>query len=277
MKNFKVALQLYSVRKEMETNIASTLEKVKKIGYDYVEFAGYFNNSAEKIRELLDHNGLKCVSVHQTYDIFLTDAEASVAYLQTIGAKYSAIPWMGKEKQAGTSVFIQTIDEITRVGKILKNVGIQLLYHNHDFEFEKYNDKFLLDCLYEAIPEDLLQTEIDTCWVRYAGFDPSAYLRKYTGRSPVVHLKDFTCSNFNMGPVYALVDNSSAAGKPASREDAGFKFQPVGYGLQDIPSIITASEDIGADILVVEQDESIDREPMEAVKMSRDYLRSLGI
>lgn len=277
MKNFKVALQLYSVRKDMEADIASTLEKVKKIGYDYVEFAGYFNTPAKKIRELLDQNGLSCVSVHQTYDIFLSDAEASVACLQIIGAKYSAIPWMGKEKHAGMPVFCQTIDEITRVGRTLKNAGIQLLYHNHDFEFEKYEGKFLLDCLYEAIPADLLQTEIDTCWVRYAGYEPGAYLRKYVGRSPVVHLKDFTCSNFNMGPVYALINNSGMAGKPASREDAGFKFQPVGYGMQDIPAILTASEDIGADIVVVEQDESTDRAPMEAAKMSRDYLRRLGL
>ena len=77
---------------------------------------------------------------------------------------------------------------------------------------------------------DLLHTDR----VCYAGYDSADYLRKYAGRSPVVHLKDFTCSNLNMGPVYALIDNSGAASKPSSQDDAGFKFQPVGYGRKPV-------------------------------------------
>lgn len=277
MKNFKVALQLYTVRQDMEKDVEATLKKVKEIGYDYVEFAGYYGTPADKMKELLDKYGLTCVSVHQGYDVFLTDEKASIDYLKTIGANYCAIPWMDKDKHAGNPVYENTVKEITQVAKALKDAGIQLLYHNHDFEFDKYEDKFLLDWLYESIPADLLQTEIDTCWVRYAGYDPAAYVRKYTGRSPVVHLKDFTASNLNAGPVYDLIDNSGKTGKPASREEAGFQFQPVGHGIQDFPAILAAAEDAGAEYVVVEQDQSVGRTGMEAAKMGREYLRSLGL
>jgi len=277
MKNFKVGLQLYSIRQDMQKDMDSALKQVKEIGYDYVEFAGYFGRSAEEIREMLDKYGLTCISVHQKHDIFFDKCEESIEYLKTIGAKYCAVPWMGKEKHKGTAEFENTVKEFNFVGKALKDAGIQLLYHNHDFEFERYEGKFLLDWLYETISEDLLQTEIDTCWVRYAGYDPAEYIRKYTGRSPIVHLKDFVCDNFNMGPAYALIDSSGKEEKPTDRKATGFKFMPVGMGVQDVPSILKAAEDAGADIIIVEQDESVDRPAMEAVKISRDYLRKLGI
>lgn len=278
MKNFKVGLQLYSVREDMEKDMEATLKKVKEIGYDYVEFAGYFGHTAEQVREWLDKYGLTCVSVHQGYEVFLENEQAEIDYLKTIGAKFCAVPWMGVDKHKGSENFEQTVADFKKVGTALKNAGIQMLYHNHDFEFGRYEDKFLLDWLYESLPADLLQTEVDTCWVRYAGYDPAEYLCKYTGRSPVVHLKDFICKNFNAGAVYALIDNSgNDDNKPKSKDEAGFEFRPVGHGVQDIPAILQASEEAGADIVIVEQDQSNDRPAMEAVKMSREYLKSLGL
>lgn len=277
MKQFKVGLQLYSIREDMEKDMDAALAQVKAMGYDYVEFAGYFGKTAQEVRALLDKHGLECVSVHQAYEVFLEDEKANIDYLKTIGAKYCAVPWMGVEKHKGSDRFDQTVKEFKQVGKALKDAGIQMLYHNHDFEFGKVDNKFLLDWLYESVPADLLQTEIDVCWVRYAGYDPAEYIKKYTGRSPIVHLKDFECKNFNMGPVYALIDeNGDEGAKPESKEDAGFMFKPVGSGVQDIPAVLAAAEAAGAEYVIVEQDQSPERPAMEAAKMSRDYLKSIG-
>ncbi len=280
MKKFKVGLQLYSIREDMEKDMDAALKSVKEMGYDYVEFAGYFGKTAEEVKELLDKHGLECISVHQGYDVFLKEPEANVKYLKTIGAKYCAVPWMGIEKHKGSENWDTTVKEFNEVGKLLKDNGIQMLYHNHDFEFNKFEGKFLLDWLYETIDADLLKTEVDTCWVRYAGYDPCEYIKKYTGRSPVVHLKDFVCTNFDMGAVYALIDDEGKEGdtdKPQSRDEAGFMFKPVGHGLQDIPAILKASEEAGADYVIVEQDQSPERPAMESAKMSREYLKSLGL
>lgn len=275
MGNLKIGLQLYSVRDDMEQDMYAALKKVKEIGYDYVEFAGYFGHSAEEVKSMLDEIGLTCVSVHQAYQLFLDEGQKAVDYLKVIGASFAAIPWMAAEDHKGCDHYDKVIADITEVGQLLKDNGIQLLYHNHDFEFQKFDDKFLLDWLYESISENLLQTEVDTCWVKYAGYDPCEYLKKYTGRSPVVHLKDFTCKRFAGGPAYALIDENGKEIE-TTKEDNGFAFRPVGMGLQDFPAILKAAEKAGATYAIVEQDASLDRPPMEAVKLSREYLKSIG-
>lgn len=276
MSELKVGIQLYSLRDDMEKDMDATLKAVADMGYDCVEFAGYFDKSAEEVKAMLEKYGLEAVSVHQGYEVFLDDEKANIDYLKTLGVKYCAIPWMDVKKHKGNEVYPKTIEEITKVAKALKSAGIQMCYHNHDFEFEKYDDKFLLDWLYEDISADLLETEIDTCWVRYAGYDPCEYIAKYAGRAHIVHLKDFTCKAFAGGPVYALIDDSGKEGKKASREDNGFMFKPVGSGIQDFPSIIEAAKKAGAEYVIVEQDQSEERPAMEAAKMSREYLKSIG-
>lgn len=278
MKNFKVGLQLYSVRDKMEADMEATLKKVKEIGYDYVEFAGYFGKSAEEVKSMLDKYDLKCVSVHQTYDVFLDKPEESVQYLKTIGAKFCAIPWMAPENHKGNPGFEKAVADIKSVAKLLKDNGITMLYHNHEFEFEKFEDKYLFDWLYETVGLDLLGPEMDTCWVKYAGEDPCAYLEKYKGNVDVVHLKDFVCKKFAGGPAYALIDSTgkeSAAGN--TREDNGFEFRHVGGGLQNFGEILASAEKAGAEYVIVEQDMWYDDDNLELAKKSREYLKSLGI
>lgn len=277
MKDFKVGLQLYSVRGDMEKDMDKTLAQVKEMGYDYVEFAGYYGHSAEDVRAMLDKHGLTCISVHQVYSVFLEDAKTNIEYLKTIGAKYCAMPWMGLEKHAGHGEFEKTVQEFVQVGSVLKENGIQLLYHNHEFEFESFEGKYLLDWLYDSVPEELLKTQLDTCWVKYAGEDPCAYLKKYAGRSPVVHLKDFVCDKLNAGAAYALIDESGKAKDKPTREENHFDYRPLGDGLQDIPAILAAAEEAGAEYVIVEQDEAKTATPLESVRRSREYLKSLGL
>ena len=114
-----------------------------------------------------------------------------------------------------------------------------------------------------------LQTELDCCWVNVGGEDPAAYIRKYAGRCPVVHLKDFTgTKSKNM---YNLIGM-----KEVAETTNTFAFRPVGYGKQDIPTIITAAIESGAKYLVVEQDNPGEQTSLEAVAMSRNYLKTLG-
>lgn len=278
MKNFKIGLQLYSIREDMEKDMDSALRQVKEMGYDCVEFAGYYGHSAEEVKAMLDKYGLECVSVHQTPDLFVEEGQKAVDYLKTIGAKYAAVPWYPVEKQAGTAEWDNTVKMFNEVGELLKKNDIKLMYHNHDFEFNKFEDKFLLDWIYDTIPADIIEPEVDTCWVHYAGYNPADYLLKYSGRINIVHLKDFACKNLGGGPVYALIDGDGKEGaEKGSREDNGFEFRPVGHGIQDIPAIVEAAEKAGASILIVEQDQSNDRPAMESAKMSREYLKSIGL
>lgn len=275
MKKFKVGLQLYSIRDNMEKDMDAALGQVKAMGYDYVEFAGYFGKSAEEVKALLDKHGLECISVHQAPSLFFEEGQKAIDYLKVIGAKYCAIPWYTVEEFFDN--WDETIKKFTELGKQLKENGIQLMYHNHDFEFRKIDGEAILDKMYATIPNDILKPQFDTCWVHYAGNNPAEYLKKYTGKIDVVHLKDFVCEKLGGGPVYALISEDGGESKAASREDNGFMFKPVGSGIQDWPAILAASEEAGADVVIVEQDQSPERPAMESVKMSREYLKTLGL
>ncbi len=275
MKDFKVGLQLYSVRGDMEKDFFGTLKAVKEAGYDYVEFAGYYNHTAKEIKAELDRLGLCCPSVHQGPDLFLQQGQEAVDFIKTLGVKYAAVPWYGIENYQNGN-FDATIEKFRTVGELLKKNGIQLTYHNHDFEFNYLDGEFILEKIYAALP-DLIEGEVDTCWARYAGVDPAAFIEKYKGRMHTLHLKDFTCKKLASGPVYALIDDSGKAKDPASKEDNGFAFRPLGMGMQDFPAILSAAERAGTEYVIVEQDESKDMPPLEAIKISREYLKTLGL
>ena len=266
MKKWPIALQVYSVRDNAAADFAGTMKELKAMGYDGVELAGTYGMTAVECKKILDEVGLELVSAHVNIDLLEDDAVLD-DYAAT-GIKFVAIPWLVGPKDAVELEAV--IARIRKIGERVKAKGMQLLYHNHDFEFEKINDAYILDTYYSRIPAEYLQTELDTCWVNVGGEEPAAYVRKYTGRAPIVHLKDFAGSKSEN--MYALIGTDSAKEESTGK----FEFRPVGYGRQDIPAILQASEDAGAGWVVVEQDSpSMGKTPMESVKMSIEYLKGL--
>lgn len=274
MKNFKIGIQLYSIREEMEADMDAALGAVKAMGYDYVEFAGYFGKTAEEVRALLDKHGLTAISAHQGPEVFwYGDEEKEIDFLKTLGVKYCAIPWYSVDEYVER--WNETVERFTKLGEKLKENGIQLLYHNHDFELGKIGGEAILDKLYASVPADVLQPEFDTCWLHYAGKDPAEYLSGYADRRiDVVHLKDFTCKKLGGGPVYDLIGVNDDEARKKEKAENGFKFMSLGYGMQDFGAIIEACERIGAEYLIVEQDKWYDGETaLECAAKSRAYLK----
>lgn len=265
MKKWPIALQVYSVREDAEKDFAGTMRKLKEMGYDGVELAGTYGKTAVEIKAVLDEVGLELVSAHVGPDLLEQD-EVLADYAAT-GIKYVALPWCPEPTTA--EELAAGLNRIRKIGERCRAAGLQLLYHNHDFELKDLDGRCILDTYYEEIPAELLQTELDLCWVNVGGQEPAAYLRKYTGRAPVVHLKDFT--GVKSANMYGLIDSDTKGGSAP----ATFEFRPIGYGRQDVPSLVSAAEDAGAQWLVVEQDEpSLGRTRMECAEMSIRYLRS---
>ncbi|MBR5483252.1 MAG: sugar phosphate isomerase/epimerase [Alistipes sp.] len=268
-----IGLQLYSVRDAMEKDFKGTLQQVKAMGYDGVEFAGLFNNSPAQVKAWCEEIGLNPISAHVPLADMLADIDKVIADYKAVGCKFIVVPYVTEERRPGGELFMQMVEEIRAIGEKCKAAGLVLLYHNHDFEFKKLESgEFGLDYLYANVPADLLQTELDQCWVKYSGQDPVAYLQKYSGRSPVVHLKDFHKEGEQEGDPYALIGLNEGEKK----QNTAFEFRPLGKGVQDIPSIIAASEAAGSKWLIVEQDQpSMGKSPMECVAMSMEYLKSI--
>lgn len=248
MTKLPIGLQVYSIREEAEADFVKTMQEVKDMGYDGVELAGLYGHKPEEIRDWLKEIGLVPISAHVPYAELRDDLQGTVAAYAVIGCKYIAIPFLGEEERYGSKAFDQVLAYISVIAEECKKYNIILMYHNHEFEFQKTEEgEYVLDFMYRTLSEDVLQTEIDTCWVKAAGVDPISYIKKYENRCPVVHLKDFTGK------------------KPV-------EFTAVGQGIQDIAGILEASGESGARWVIVEQDSHTVHTPMEDAKLSIEYL-----
>ena len=270
-----VALQLYSVRNEMEKDFEGTIRKVASLGYQGVEFAGLFGHTAQQVKDICAVAGVEPVSAHVPLDELLADTEGTVAKYKEIGCRFIVIPYLPEERRPGFADFEKTLEEMKAIGTECQKQGLLMLYHNHDFEFVKLGEKYGLDVMYETISADLLATELDTCWVNVGGEVPAEYVLKYTGRAPVVHLKDFVMQGKEKPQkLYALIgidDDEEQASEEA------FSFRPVGSGVQDMPAILAAAEKAGAQWVVVEQDQpDKGHEELQCAEISRAFLKKLG-
>lgn len=271
MKKALIGYQLYSAREECAKDLPGVMKQLKAMGYDAVEFAGFYGHTADEIKGMLEEAGLVAISDHVPYAAIVADMFGVIRDHLTIGCKYIAIPYLGDEDRPGKPGFAAVLRTINKFGALCKAAGIQLLYHNHDFEFEKLSGMYALDFMYEATEHDVLQTEIDTCWVNYSGVNPAEYITKYAGRAPIVHVKDFVGSRGGAQP-YALIKADGTDNGKNSAE-ATFEFRPVGHGCQDVASIIEAGLAAGAGCFVVEQDQWYNRTPLEAAAMSIETLK----
>ena len=266
-----VMLQLYNVREELKKDFDGTLEEIAKIGYKYVELAlaQSFGKTSAQIKASLDKAGLIAISAHVPYRDMIADPDSVVGFHTDIGCKYIVVPFLNDEDRSTGPHYEEVKKGIARLGEVVNKKGAILLYHNHDFEFVDYKGKYALDDLFESIPPELLQTEIDVCWVRVSGVDPAEYILKYTGRSTVVHLKDFDSSGEKtIKAEYELIGEEKKA-----RGAGPFPFRTLGQGILDIPGIIKAAEKAGSQWLVVEQDlPSPGKTPIECARESFDYL-----
>lgn len=241
---------MYTLRDATAADFQGTFEKVAKIGYHGVEFAGFGGLNATQIRKMLDGLGLKCAGAHEGVEHLQNDFNAVVDFHTEIGSKFVTIPSLPEELRKDEAGWKKTAGMLDELGAKYREKGLQLSYHNHAFEFTKYGEQYGLDLLYANAAPENLHAEIDTYWVKYGGEDPVAYLKRYSNRLSLVHLKDM-------------------AGTP-ERE-----YCEIGEGILDIPGLFKAAEGAGTKWMIVEQD-TCKRPPLESVKLSFENMKKLG-
>lgn len=245
-----VALQMYTVRDESQKDFVGTLRKVAEMGYPAVQLSGTGDLSAKDLRKLLDDLGLKVAGAHVNLDALENELEQQMTYFLEVGTIDLVVPALPQARRADKNGYKQVADSMNAMGQRLKDARMRLSYHNHAFEFEKFDGEFALDLLLGWSDPEFVNWEPDVYWIKYGGQDPAAYIRKYSGRCPLVHLKDMTA-------------------------DASPTFAEVGEGILDWPAILKASEENDAEWYVVEQDRSA-RPSLEAAKLSLQHLKEWG-
>jgi sugar phosphate isomerase/epimerase len=193
-------IQLYSVRQQMAKDFEATLAAVREAGYLEVESAALPKKSAAEIRKALDKAGLKCVSSHRSFTDVTKDLDATTEFEKTIGVSYIVCPGPGRKSPPvpGQKVGPLTIDdwkynaeEFNKTGEKLKNAGITFGYHNHWVEFAPVDGKVPYEELLTLCEPDKMTFEMDLGWVKVAGQDPVALMKKYPHRFSMFHVKDF--------------------------------------------------------------------------------------
>lgn len=229
----KTGLQLYTLRDMMEKSVADTLKLVAGVGYGDVEFAGYFGHSAADIRKLLDANGLAAPSVHVPLEVLRSALPQVIKDAKAIGHHYIVLPWLSEE-QRGDSVdnYKKLAVELNGFAKPIKDAGLQLAYHNHDFELTQVKGGLPYDVLLGETDPDLVKMELDLFWAVKAGVDPLKLFAANPGRFPLVHVKD-------MAKDGAMVD--------------------VGTGTIDFKAIFAKAEQAGIRHQFIEHDNSSNR------------------
>jgi sugar phosphate isomerase/epimerase len=256
----------------MEKDFAGTLKELKKMGYDAVEFAGLFDYSAKDVKAMCEEAGLIPISAHVGLGVIMSDVEKVIGDYAEIGCKYVAIPWASPDNDLpGSAGYDKFLSNIKIVAEECAKYDMKLLYHNHDFEFNKIDGKNKLDILYSDTDPAVLQTQVDTCWAKVGGEDPARYVLKYSGRAPLVHIKDFVGGK--SANMYELIDGGEVK---ADENVVPFELRPVGYGIQDVLSIFKASEKAGAEMVIVEQDRpALGRDSLECAKLSIEYIKNI--
>lgn len=240
----KVGLQLYSIRELAEKDFFNAIKTTAECGYDGIEFAGFFDTPAAELKKFLDENGLLSCGSHTALPILEDEFYKTVEYNLEIGNKYIIIPWIPAEMCNSRDAWMKTSEKMNAMNDRLKSYGIRLGYHNHAFEFEKFDGVCGYDIFAENTKADIL-LEIDTFWVAYPGEDPVKYVRTYKDRLDLLHIKDM---------------------------DADKKSTEIGRGTLDFPAIIKAADK--TQWFIVEQEEF--EVPMEeSIKISCDYLKGI--
>jgi len=190
----RIGVQLYTVRDLLAADPPGTLEAVAKMGYVEVETAGYAGLTPQEFVELLKNAGLNAPSAH----VPLTDIESAPERLleaaASVGHRYLVVPWLDPALRGSTDGYARVADLMNGFGEACAGQGIQLGYHNHDFEFAPIDGVVPYDVLLERCDADLVKFEMDLFWAAKAGADTPAYFRAWPGRFPMCHVKDMTAA-----------------------------------------------------------------------------------
>jgi len=186
----KVGIQLYTVRDRMAVDVPGTLRSLAEIGYQEVEFAGYFDHSPAEIRALLDDLGLASPSAHTQLQPMRDTPTELIEMALSIGHEYIVLGWLQPEERTSLDDYRRHAELINGFAERCRGAGLKFAYHNHDFEFAPLDGMRPMDLLLAKTDPTLMRVELDLYWINKAGADPFAYFEKHPGRFPLCHVKD---------------------------------------------------------------------------------------
>lgn len=254
-----IAAQGYTVREFTKTplDLAKTLARIKKIGYDAVQLSTHAAGEPKELAKILSGEGLVCCATHVGWDMAAKEPQRLAEEHAIIGCRHTALGsapnmFTGATPLPRTEAYWSDFAKsCSPAARSLRALGLTFSYHNHAAEFEKVGERRIIDILIED-SEPCFGMELDTYWVQHGGGDPALYIRRVTGRIPLLHLKDMT-----------VKDNKAIMAE-------------VGAGNLNWPAILLAAKEAGVEWYIVEQD-ICQRDPFDCLETSLRNLRAMGV
>jgi sugar phosphate isomerase/epimerase len=268
----------------MDADPIGTLKRVAAVGYQTVELSPIGKVPVPDLKKALDDDGLTNPSGHYLLQDLITKLEQNIDAAKQLGQEYMVVtvPWVAdpsriKAEPAGDQIafFLAVIQSLTlddwkwnaeqfnKVGEQIKKAGLQLGYHNHNFEFKSYGSTTGYDEFIRLTDPELVKLELDCGWMTVAGRDPVSYLTKYPDRYRLLHIKDF---HKGFTPTTKLADHGPGAPVPTE----------LGRGAIDYGKILTAARKGQIREMFVEQEPPFTEMPaLEAIKVDYEYLKKL--
>src|SRR5690606_35927112 len=132
----RIGVQIYTVRDLMAQDMAGTLSAVARVGYQEVEFAGYFERSPAEVRRMLDDAGLAAPAAHVQLSAVRDDPGALIETAMGVGHQMLIVPWVSEAERATLDQWRALAETFNRFGQTCRDAGLRFAYHNHDFEFQ---------------------------------------------------------------------------------------------------------------------------------------------
>lgn len=246
----KIGYAMYSARDLTTdpTSMRNVLKAISQMGYEGVEFFLYNGTQALQLKAMLEEYSLAAIGTHVHKPRWDADTQGEIVFAQQAGIPYLVYPWIAPELR--NEAFYESLPRTLKdLSALCEEKGIRLLYHNHDFEFEMLNGDPILD--YLLTQEDSFALELDTFWTQYAGVDAVGFLRKYGGRIPMIHVKDYL-----------------------GVKDGEPEFAAIGTGKLDNSAVIRAARELGKEWLIVELDNS-PLDPLESARISIEAIKKI--
>jgi sugar phosphate isomerase/epimerase len=195
MPRIPIALQLYSVRNDCESDLPGTLRAVAAMGYEGVEFAGYYRRTAAELRAMLDDVGLRCCGTHTGLGTILgEELPRTVEFNRTLGNPFLIVPGLPEERRASRAAWLETARLFAEAAGRAAPLGAAVGYHNHSVEFQPLDGELPWDTFFANTPAEVVM-QVDIGNALHGGGDPIPYIARYPGRARTVHLKEYSASN----------------------------------------------------------------------------------
>src|SRR4051794_5463487 len=247
-----LGVQLYTARNTIGKDPLGVLRRIQEIGYKEIE-ATY--TTLGLIAPVLKQTSLRPVGVHIDEGIFMTEGanlDAALGKGKDLGFKFAVVPYIAPEHRGGPEMFKALAEKLNKFGEKAKANEMRLCYHNHAFEYQMFDGKSGLEMLMSGTEKNLVGLELDIFWASVAGQNPVDLLKRYSGRVPLVHLKDKS-RNFTQVQYNEKVPKDT--------------FKEVGNGSIDISAVLKAAEAAGTEQYFVEQDQT-SGDPLESLAAS---------